>query len=98
MSTDLRAAGLCPTLITIGQSGIIQLIPPSKCAGMFLKYASGGSLAITGGASLGVATGYVLGSTDISIDGPATFYLAAGVTSVASVVFKMSAGFSQTVG
>lgn len=97
MSSDLRTYGLGPTLMTVGESGIVLVTPPAKCAGVFLKYASGGSLAVTAGASLGVATGYVLGSTDISIDGPATFYLAAGTASVASLMFKRSAGFSQTV-
>lgn len=97
MSSDLRTYGLGPTLVSIGASGIVQITPPAKCAGMYLKYASGGSLAITGGASLGVATGYVLGNTDVSIDGPATFYLAAGTASVGQIVFKMSAGFSSII-
>lgn len=98
MSNDLRAYGLGPTLVSIGASGIVQITPPACCAGMYLKYASGGSLAITGGASLGVATGYVLGSTDINVPGPASFYLAAGLASVASIVFLRSAGYSNTVG
>lgn len=86
-----------PTLISLGNSAIAQVVPPRACTGAYVKYASGASLAIVGSATAGVTTGYVLGSTDIYINGPATFYLAAGAASVASVLFIMSAGYSQII-
>lgn len=98
MSSDLRTYGLFPTLMAIGTSLSAQVTPPAKCAGMFLKYASGASLAVVGASGVAVSAGYVLGSTDISIDGPATFYMSAGgATAVASIMFKMSAGYSSIV-
>lgn len=64
--------------------------------GMLVKYQSGGSLAIVN------AVGSTLGSGDllitnerIQLQGPMTFFLAAGATSIASVLFKYSSGFSQ---
>jgi hypothetical protein len=93
-----RVSALAPTLVPVivGLTAT-AIIPPAYCQGLFIKYASGGSLAIVGAASgVTAANGYVLGSTDLQIDGPAVFYLnAGGATAVASLCFKLSQGVSQ---
>jgi len=68
------------------------VIPPKGSNGYYLKYASGGSLAIVPGiGSSGTPLGYLIGSETINIDGPATFFLqSGGATAVAAIAFKFS--------
>jgi len=69
------------------------VIPPKGCNGYYLKYASGGSLAIVPGiGSSGTLLGYLIGSTEVlNIDGPASFFLqSGGATAVAAIAFKFS--------
>jgi hypothetical protein len=99
MSSPLRAHGLAPTLIAVPVGlTATAVFPPQFCAGAWIKYQSGGTLAMVNAASgVTAVNGYIFGTTEppLNIDGPATFFLnAAGSTSVAAVIFKQSAGFS----
>ena len=90
--------GLAPTLIPVAVAlTATPVYPPSGCNGFFLKYQSGGTLAIVNALSgVTAVNGYILGTTEqINVNGPAVFFLnAAGTTSVAAVCFKRSAGYS----
>jgi hypothetical protein len=101
-SSNQFCYGLAATLIPVPVAlTATPVYPPAGCNGFFLKYQSGGTLAIVNALSgITAVNGYVLGATEqISVDGPAVFFLnAAGSTSVAAVMFKRSAGYSQTVG
>ncbi len=88
--------------VGIGGAANVRITPPLYANGMFLKYGSGGSLAIvsnglSGSPGASGSLGYVLGTTEVmNIDGPACFFLAAvGTTSVAQIAFKYSSGMSQ---
>lgn len=102
MISSLRTYGLAPTLIAV-PAGLtcVAVTPPHSCAGMFVKYQSGGTLAVMPNASgLTVTSGYLLlsGEQPLNIDGPAQFFLAAGgATAVAAVMFKRTAGFSNVI-
>lgn len=84
------------TLIPVGLSATVQVIPPRGCNGIYFGWQSGGSLALSNQSGLSMGQCYLLGTTErINVDGPATFFLvAAGTTSMAGVVFKYSSGYS----
>ncbi len=91
------------TQVTIpagGGDANVLVSPPAYCNYVRLAYQSGGSLSIvsnglSGSPGASGALGFVLSTTEIPIDGPARFYLAAtGSTSVAKIVWGFSSGFS----
>ncbi len=96
MSSNQWTYSLGATLMAIPTGATATIVvPPKGSHGYFLKYASGGSLAIVPGiGSSGTALGYVIGSTEVlSIDGPASFFLqAGGATAIAGMLFKFSSG------
>jgi hypothetical protein len=101
-SGDQFVYGLAPTLIPVPVAlTATAVIPPANCNGWFLKQHSGGTLAVVNAASgLTAAQGFILGaSMTLEVTGPAAFFLnAGGATAVAAVMFKRSAGYSNTVG
>lgn len=95
--------GFGVTQVPVGTGGAanVRIVPPQYANGMFLKYLSGGTLAIvsnglSGSPGASAALGYILSTTDvISIEGPASFFLAAsGTTAIAQIAFKLSSGMS----
>ena len=92
-SSNQFVYSLGATLIAVAAGATATaVVPPKGCNGYFLKYQSGGSLAIVPGiGSSGTALGYLLQTEVLNIDGPATFFLnAGGATAVAAVAFKFS--------
>ena len=97
-SSNQYCYGMQATLLTIGNGATtLQVSPPAHCNGHILRWQSGGSLAIVNQSGMTAAQGYILGTTEqIITTGPAQFFLAAGgATSVAQVIWKLSAGYSQ---
>lgn len=98
MSSDLPSYGIGATLISVGLSATVTVLP-SRCQnGGFFKIASGGgTLAIVAGVSSICSQGYPVGAGEaISISGPAIFYLAAaGATMVVGWCPTLSQGFNQ---
>lgn len=83
--------------IPIGATAI-QIFPPRTTQSIAIKYASGGTLAIVNNqGGIAAANGYIMGTSEVvSLNGPVSFFLAAGgSTSVASILFGYSAGYSS---
>lgn len=87
--------GATSIAVPVGNTGI-AVIPPAHCIGVFLRYNTGGTLAITNQLAAGATTGMYVSAVDtISIDGPAQFFLnATGATAVAGIAWKLSSGIS----
>ena len=84
------------TIIAMTSAANVQVMPSAGVNGWIIKKFSGATLAIVNGISAASSAGYVLGDTEqVVINGPATFFLAAGgATAVASLVMKYSSGTS----
>ncbi len=96
---DLRTHALGATILTVGLSATIRVVPPSGCNGGFFKInGGGGTLAIVQGISSIVTQGYfVAAGESISTLGPATFYLAAaGATMTVALCQSYSEGILTT--
>lgn len=99
---EVNAVGA--TTIPVGLSAIIKIQAGAYQNGFALKILSGGGtleiskppIALSGTSATGWATGYPLGALEtFSINGPATFYLAAtGATMVASMTIAYTSGAS----
>lgn len=99
MSSDLPTYGIGATLIPVGLSATVQVLPTRCQNGGFFKIASGGgTLCIVAGISSISSAGYPVAAGEaISISGPAIFYLAAaGATMVVAWCPTLSQGFQQT--
>lgn len=86
------------TLITVGLSATVQVVPIRCQNGGFFKIASGGgTLCIVNGASSISSAGYPVAAGEaISISGAAVFYLAAaGATMTVAWCPTFSSGFEQ---
>ena len=77
--------------------GALQVVPPRGTNGLWFGPMSGQTYAISNQAGASIGNSFVLNATDrISINGPATFFLAAGgATAIFGIVFEYSAGYSQ---
>lgn len=96
MSSDLPTYAVGATLLTVGLSQTVRVIPPAGSNGAFFKIASGGgSLALVQGISSIVTQGYVIaGGEAISMSGPAVFFLAAsGATMTVALCQTYSQGY-----
>lgn len=103
MSSDLPTYALGATLISVGLSATVRVVPPAGCNGGFFKIAvssvgNSGLLAIVQGISSIASQGYVLGDGEaISMSGPAIFYLAAsGATTTVALCQTYSQGVLTT--
>jgi hypothetical protein len=96
-SSNQYAYQLGQTLLVVGLSLPVQVMPPRGCNGIYAGWQSGGSLLVLNGIGSALATGSILGTTErLNIVGPATFFLAAaGSTATVSMIFSYSAGYSQ---
>ncbi|MES1986993.1 MAG: hypothetical protein V4440_03010 [Pseudomonadota bacterium] len=85
------------TLVPVGLSAPIQVIPPRTAIAMVLSWGSGGTLLLVNSLGASAGNGSALSTTErLVFDGPATFFLAAsGTTSIANVWFKFSSGYSS---
>lgn len=100
MQDKISAVGA--TRYTIGLSQILRISPLPNQVVTSLKYASGGSIEIVNpilsgsstAAASGWGAGYLLGSTEVfTVQGPATFYLAAsGATALVAAAIGQTAG------
>lgn len=84
------------TVISFGTSTAIQIFPGAGLNGWSFKKQSGATLAIVNGTGFSVAQGYIMGDTEVmDIQGPATFFLAAGgATVTVAFAMKFSSGTS----
>lgn len=95
MSSDLPTYLMGATLINVGLSATVRVMPPSSCNGGFFKISSGaGTLAIVQGMSSISTAGYFVAAGEaISMSGPAVFYLAAaGATMTVAYCHTYSQG------
>lgn len=102
MATQSDVYAMGATRIQIGLSAIIKCSGFAYEQGFNLKIFSGGGtleivptpLALTGSSAIGWGLGYPIGASEVvSIQGPATFYLAAtGATMVVAQAIAYTAG------
>lgn len=99
MSSDLPTYAMGATIISVGLSATVRVIPPSGCNGGFFKISSGGgTLAIVQGISSIATQGYFVAAGEaISMSGPAVFFLAAaGATMNVALCQTYSQGYLTT--
>jgi hypothetical protein len=96
MSQYTNTYQLGATLVPIAVGTPVQVIAQRGVNGWILKKASGATLAVVAGTGFSAPQGYILGDSEvINIQGPATFFLAAGgATAVASLIASYSSGYS----
>ncbi len=83
MSTDFRTFVMGATLLNVGLSATVRVVPPAGSNGGFFKISSGGTLAIVQGISSISTAGYFVAAGEaISWTGPAVFFLAAAGATV----------------
>jgi len=95
MSGNERAYAIGVSLIVVGLSATVETKPRAGVQSGFLRIqAGGGTLAIVNGASAISTSGFLVpAATDVELQGPAKFYLAAaGATMTVAFVQRMSAG------
>ncbi len=99
MSGDQQTYLMGATIISVGLSATVRVVPPEGCNGGFFKIqAGGGTLAIVNGISSISSQGYLVAAGEsISTAGPAIFYLAAaGATMSVALVQTYSSGKAGT--
>lgn len=98
MSANFNTYQVGATVLIVGLSGAVQFIPPAKCLNAFLRVQSGGGSGVAFMQSAGGLTttqGYVLGTDQHELKGPAAFFLAAqGTTALVGMRLNYSQGFS----
>jgi hypothetical protein len=83
------------SLIVVGLSATVSVVPREGVLGGFISIKSGGgTLSLVNGASAISSDGYNVSATDrVEFNGPAKFFLAAaGATMTAAYVMRYSAG------
>lgn len=99
MSSDLPSYAMGATILNVGLSATVRVMPPAGCNGGFFKISSGaGTLAIVQGISSIATQGYFIAAGEaISMSGPAVFYLAAaGATMSVALCQTYSQGYIGT--
>lgn len=93
-SSNQYGYGLGSTLMNIPNGAPVKVTPPAYCNGVYISWASGGTLVIAPNA--GLTQGPVVMATErVYVEGPAAFYLCSnGSTAVAGIIFKFSSGIS----
>jgi len=84
------------TLLAVPTGPAVQVTVPRGTNGVYFGLQSGQTLAIANQIGASIGNSYVMGPTErMNIDGPATFFLAAGgATAVVGIVWKYSSGYS----
>lgn len=99
MSANFYTYQVGATVLVVGLSGAVEFAPMAKQIGGVLQVLSGGSSGVAFMQAAGGVTcsqGYLLGSAQHEINGPARFYLAAqGTTAIVSYRMNFGAGFSS---
>lgn len=98
MSSSFKTYQVAATYAVVGLSGAVQILPSAGQIGWQVAVNSGGSSGVAFMGAAGQVTcsqGRLIGTQNICIDGPATFFLAAqGSTAVVGLGVNYGSGFS----